>query len=117
MTSDLKHEPVPGATEPASPVSSHDDINLEKQHNVEPEAQDVESNNDNQLQTTKSAAPSEFEYPSMKKAILILMALYLSVFVIAIDRTIIGVAIPKITDEFKSFGDIAWYQSACKYIR
>lgn len=28
------------------------------------------------------------------------------------DRTIIGVAIPAISEEFQSFGDIAWYEAA-----
>jgi MFS family permease len=28
------------------------------------------------------------------------------------DRTIIGTAIPKITDDFKSIGDVGWYASS-----
>ncbi|KAH8878757.1 MFS general substrate transporter, partial [Thozetella sp. PMI_491] len=42
----------------------------------------------------------------------ILAALYLSVFLVALDRTILGPAIPAITDEFQSMGDIGWYGSA-----
>ncbi|TLD35444.1 putative HC-toxin efflux carrier TOXA [Venturia nashicola] len=32
--------------------------------------------------------------------------------VASVDRTIIGVAIPAISNDFKSFGDIAWYEAA-----
>jgi MFS family permease len=37
---------------------------------------------------------------------------YLSIFLVAWDRTIIATAIPKITDEFNSIEDIGWYGSA-----
>ncbi|PWN21642.1 MFS general substrate transporter [Microstroma glucosiphilum] len=36
----------------------------------------------------------------------------LAMFLISLDRTIIGVAIPEITDEFNSVGDVGWYGSA-----
>lgn len=54
----------------------------------------------------------ENEYPSFTKVIVVILALYLAVFLVALDQTIIGVAIPKITDQFKSIEDIAWYGSA-----
>ncbi|KAE8381295.1 major facilitator superfamily domain-containing protein [Aspergillus bertholletiae] len=54
----------------------------------------------------------ENEYPSFAKAAVVILALYLAVFLVALDQTIIGVAIPKITDQFKSIADIAWYGSA-----
>lgn len=42
------------------------------------------------------------EYPSMWKAMLIVSGLFMGVFLVALDQTIIGTAIPKITDEFKT---------------
>lgn len=48
------------------------------------------------------------EYPPLPKVIVIILALYLAVFLVALDQTIIGVAIPRITDQFKSISDIAW---------
>ncbi|OGM51012.1 MFS toxin efflux pump (AflT) [Aspergillus bombycis] len=54
----------------------------------------------------------ETEYPGITKVIVIILALYLAMFLVALDQTIIGVAIPKITDQFKSIEDIAWYGSA-----
>ncbi|KAM0355066.1 hypothetical protein ACHAPU_000918 [Fusarium lateritium] len=41
-----------------------------------------------------------------------MFALFLIFFLVALDRTIIGTAIPTISAEFDSFGDIAWYESA-----
>lgn len=52
------------------------------------------------------------EYPPLGRAVIVILALYLAVFLVALDQTIIGVAIPKITDQFKSISDIAWYGSA-----
>ena len=102
-------------TDPAIPstVSSND----RSEHDVEKQAAVADFETEKQqhaLTPVKSSAPSEFEYPSMKKALVILIALYAAVFIVAIDRTILGTAIPRMTDEFHSFNDIGWYQSACQ---
>jgi hypothetical protein len=52
------------------------------------------------------------EYPPLSRVMVIILAIYLAAFLVALDQTIIGVAIPKITDQFKSIPDIAWYGSA-----
>ncbi|KAM0326211.1 hypothetical protein ACHAQA_006808 [Verticillium albo-atrum] len=52
------------------------------------------------------------EYPSGAKLSLIVLALCLSVFVMALDNSIIATAIPKITDEFESLQDVGWYGSS-----
>ncbi|EED16027.1 MFS toxin efflux pump (AflT), putative [Talaromyces stipitatus ATCC 10500] len=54
----------------------------------------------------------EQEYLPLSKVIIIVLAIYLAAFLVALDQTIIGVAIPKITDQFRSLSDIAWYGSA-----
>lgn len=55
------------------------------------------------------ASESEDKFPGWRKLVLITMALYLSMFLVALDRTIIGTAIPKITDDFHSINDVGWY--------
>ena len=72
---------------------------------------------------------AEPEYPSTRRVIPIAGALYLSFFLVALvsrfpqslqssmltkrqDRTIIATAIPTITDDFHSLGDVGWYGSA-----
>jgi len=54
----------------------------------------------------------EATYPSGLKLGLIMLALCLSVFLVALDNTIIATAIPKITDHFKSLNDVGWYGSS-----
>jgi hypothetical protein len=60
----------------------------------------------------KKLAEEDAQYPHGLKLGLILGALCLSIFLVALDQTIISTAIPKITDEFRSVQDIGWYGSA-----
>lgn len=41
-----------------------------------------------------------------------MLSLYVSIFLVALDRTILGPAIPSITNQFNSLADIGWYSSA-----
>ena len=54
----------------------------------------------------------EPDYPSGAKLGIIVASLCLSVFLMALDNTIIATAIPKITDHFKALDDVGWYGSA-----
>ena len=72
----------------------------------------------------------EDEFPTFKKLVVILVAIYLCMFIVALvsiprvpkitrvtltrdqDRTILGTAIPKITDDFHAITDVGWYGSA-----
>ena len=75
---------------------------------------DVESPPEKVAEDVQASKISEKEpeYPPLSKVIIVILALYLAIFLVALDQTIIGVAIPKITDQFKSISDIAWYGSA-----
>ena len=53
----------------------------------------------------------EPEYPTGAKLGIIVASLCLSVFLMALDNTIIATAIPKITDQFKALDDVGWYGS------
>ncbi|KAF4977073.1 hypothetical protein FZEAL_6351 [Fusarium zealandicum] len=50
--------------------------------------------------------------PKTLKFWLIIVSVFASMFLVALDRTIISTAIPQITNEFHSLGDIGWYGSA-----
>ncbi|PHH93070.1 hypothetical protein CDD83_1355 [Cordyceps sp. RAO-2017] len=52
------------------------------------------------------------EYATGLKLTLIITALCFSVFLMALDNSIIATAIPRITDEFHSLNDVGWYGSA-----
>jgi hypothetical protein len=41
-----------------------------------------------------------------------LFALFISLFCVALDSTIIATAIPRITDQFHSLQDVGWYGSS-----
>jgi len=45
-------------------------------------------------------------YPPWKRVAVIMAALYCTMFIVALDRTILGTAIPKITDDFHSINDV-----------
>lgn len=53
-----------------------------------------------------TAAP---EHPKAWKLFVIVAALCLAVFLVALDQTIVAVAVPKITDHFHSLDDVGWY--------
>ncbi|KAF7860819.1 hypothetical protein EAF04_008337 [Stromatinia cepivora] len=59
-----------------------------------------------------AVVPSEVKRPEGMKLMILTIALMLSVFVMSLDKSIIATAIPKISTEFKSIGDIGWYTSA-----
>lgn len=68
---------------------------------------DIESGDEATAETTTAD-----EYPHGAKLISIVVALVLSMFLIALDMTIVATAIPKITDEFHGLEEVAWYGSS-----
>ncbi|KAF2170430.1 hypothetical protein M409DRAFT_51473 [Zasmidium cellare ATCC 36951] len=67
-------------------------------------------------QTTDGPAQEENteddDYPSKWKLVTITIGLCLSIFLAALDSTIIAQAIPALTDQFGSISNIAWYGTA-----
>ncbi|RYP44396.1 hypothetical protein DL768_009128 [Monosporascus sp. mg162] len=56
--------------------------------------------------------PQEPLYPPPLIFAINMFAMYIAVFCVALDNTIISTAIPNITDEFHSLDDVGWYGSA-----
>ncbi|KAF4989097.1 hypothetical protein FGRMN_9339 [Fusarium graminum] len=54
----------------------------------------------------------ETKYPRGLKLAAIILSNMVAMFLVALDRTIIATAIPRITDDFNALGDISWYASA-----
>ncbi|ESZ96100.1 putative aflatoxin efflux pump AFLT [Sclerotinia borealis F-4128] len=61
--------------------------------------------------TRKNNAEEE-KQPGWRKLSVIMLSLYLCMVVVSLDRTILGTAIPTITNEFHSLEDVGWYASA-----
>ncbi|OJJ67650.1 hypothetical protein ASPBRDRAFT_199881 [Aspergillus brasiliensis CBS 101740] len=55
--------------------------------------------------------PNDASAPTQWRQIVILLALYLVMFAVALDNTILAPALPVITDDFHSLDDIGWYSS------
>ncbi|KAF1841295.1 MFS general substrate transporter [Cucurbitaria berberidis CBS 394.84] len=93
----------PGAEkQPVSGITTPDQL-AEQQQNYEKSFEDHES-------ATHDTALAE-EYPTGKRLLPVLLALVFAVFLVALDITIIGTAIPKITDEFDGLDMVSWYGS------
>ncbi|KAK4217782.1 MFS aflatoxin efflux pump [Rhypophila decipiens] len=80
-----------------------------------------EANNDvEKLTTTPGDAPSrpqgppenDLFQPKSVRFWLTLVCNFMALFLVALDRTIIATAVPRISDEFHSLGDIGWYGAA-----
>ncbi|CAK7228026.1 hypothetical protein SCUCBS95973_006743 [Sporothrix curviconia] len=56
--------------------------------------------------------PNDLFQPKTVKFWMILLSNFLALFLVALDRTIVATAVPRITDDFHSLGDIGWYASA-----
>ncbi|KAI0842127.1 efflux pump antibiotic resistance protein [Hypoxylon sp. FL0890] len=59
-----------------------------------------------------TATTLQKEYPHGFRLFVIVAALFVSMFLLALDLTILATAIPKITDEFHRLDHISWYGSA-----
>ena len=113
------------AKESGFPASTREDSkspspSLDEKHEGQPQV--LEKQNSLKKITTAAEAQAELnrvmtsgegiEYPTGIKLALITIALCLSVFLMALDNTIIATAIPSITNQFHSLPDVGWYGSA-----
>ncbi|KAL3431922.1 major facilitator superfamily-domain-containing protein [Aspergillus tetrazonus] len=61
---------------------------------------------------TSPVADLDDDYPHGARLAIIVLSLMLGMFLVALDNTILGTAIPKITDEFHDLNKVSWYGSA-----
>ncbi|KAK8041186.1 major facilitator superfamily domain-containing protein [Apiospora phragmitis] len=61
---------------------------------------------------SRASTRAESDYPTGVRLALILLSIFVSMFLVALDRLIISTAIPQITDDFHSLPDVGWYGSA-----
>ena len=97
-----KYDPIPViADTPLRRDSTHEDSSENEKDIIDEEPEKTEQHGED-----------EIIYPSGLKLALITLALCMSVFLVALDNTIIATAIPTITNRFNSLGDVGWYGSA-----
>lgn len=93
-----------------SPSGSHSRTSYERATDGQP-AKTIEETPIGEAEALDKLS-DEPEYPTGAKLGIIIASLCLSVFLMALDNTIIATAIPKITDHFHSIDDVGWYGSA-----
>lgn len=91
----------------STPPDLEKDLEPTKEHDVNTLSHEISGQISNQLSRIATS-----EYPTGFRLGMIVLALLLSVFLVALDMTIIGTAIPKITSEFSSLDQVGWYGSA-----
>ncbi|KAF6802503.1 MFS aflatoxin efflux [Colletotrichum sojae] len=97
------------SAELSSPNPSRLDVSKESEMNEKADADGTKPPGD--LPVEVDEAEDNFK-PKTLKFWLVILSNFVSLFLVALDRTIIATAIPRITDEFGSLGDIGWYGSA-----
>ena len=76
-------------------------------------SEDVEHDSNDKVQNMEPLSRiATADYPKALKLTFIVVALVLSIFLVALDMTIVATAIPRITDEFHSLDQVGWYGSA-----
>jgi MFS transporter, DHA2 family, glioxin efflux transporter len=96
---ELSKVPTPPEDEKGS-MNSH-------QHDGESLSQQISRRLSNQVSRIATS-----DYPAGFRLGMIVVALILSIFLVALDMTIVATAIPRITDEFHSLDQVGWYGSA-----
>ncbi|CAI4218424.1 unnamed protein product [Parascedosporium putredinis] len=83
-------------------------------HDVVSEKKNLDRSDDSSEKAEETADESEDlgEYPQGLRLTAVVVALVLSIFLVALDMTIVATAIPRITDQFHSLGDVSWYGAA-----
>ncbi|KAL4927704.1 MDR family MFS transporter [Aspergillus undulatus] len=94
---------------PVSTTGNESTSATEKEEEIETEKK-KESKKQDGFET--SDTPSADEYPRGFALMYIVVAIMLATFLISLDQTIIGTAIPKITDQFGGLDKVSWYGSA-----
>ncbi|KAI2603433.1 MFS transporter [Hypoxylon fragiforme] len=74
------------------------------------DAQDVEKNE--HRPNTTAETDDKQEYPPFWQLVLLTTALCMAMLLVSLDGTILATAIPRITNQFDSLDDVAWYGSS-----
>ncbi|KAI0454534.1 major facilitator superfamily domain-containing protein [Xylaria acuta] len=96
---DKKQDPAPGQVPDAG---------------VDKKSQDDNDDTTAELTTaqTTTSTKTTNEYPTGVRLALVLSSVYISLFLVSLDRLIVTTAIPAITNEFDSLPDVGWYGAA-----
>lgn len=103
------------STQPISSAQSQHTLSSDMTMEAHKDQQHIVAAQDDSPEALKkmpSAKEDDLYKPKTLKFWLVMLSTFTSMFLVALDRTIIATAVPRITDDFKSQGDIGWYGSA-----
>lgn len=103
-----KSEPVLASIKDRDSIQQQDDVLTEVKY--EPKQIDPTSKHSPELLT--EATLQRTSYLSSWRLAIVTSSLCLGTLLVAIDTTIISVAIPRISTDFKALDDVGWYGSA-----
>ncbi|KAF5604682.1 major facilitator superfamily transporter [Fusarium pseudocircinatum] len=98
--------------EPNSKISPQDEKPQSPQGDQQESANDIKEDESSSKGPAFDKEAQENYKPKTLKFWLIILSVFAAMFLVALDRTIIATAIPQITNDFQSLGDIGWYGSA-----
>ena len=84
----------------------------ESSESLEKKSLSESKNGDSSLQDAAAGETDESAYPHGIRLAVIIAALAMNVFIVALSNTIIATAIPTVASAFEAFDDIAWYSSS-----
>lgn len=93
-------------------ITEHSHDEARRQQSSSSTSQSIKDEEAQQQHAGLTKTETEPVYPPKAKVLVIMASIYLVVFLTALDRLIIGVAIPSITNDFNSLGDVGWYGSS-----
>ncbi|KAI1815245.1 MFS general substrate transporter [Poronia punctata] len=73
---------------------------------------DADAEKSEYIPDPSTASDDESQYPPLWKLVLLTIALVFTMLLTSLDSTILATAIPAITNEFGSLGDVGWYASS-----
>ncbi|KAF4620122.1 hypothetical protein G7Y89_g14700 [Cudoniella acicularis] len=74
-----------------------------------------ETDSDTPLESKTRPDGTHDEYVTSIKLAIVVASVSMACFLVLLDTMIIGTAIPRITDQFKSLADVGWYASAYQF--
>ncbi|KAL2784010.1 major facilitator superfamily-domain-containing protein [Aspergillus keveii] len=72
----------------------------------------VSESDETEIGKSETVTPRAEEYIHGFRLVVLAVSLMLGMFLVALDNTILGTAIPRITDEFQDLNKVSWYGAA-----
>ncbi|KAJ0422991.1 major facilitator superfamily domain-containing protein [Aspergillus carlsbadensis] len=95
MTIDGEKEPVAAETTPADSTMAA-----------------ISESDETEIGKGDTSTPPPEEYIDGLRLVVLVVSLMLGMFLVSLDNTILGTAIPRITDEFQDLNKVSWYGAA-----